>query len=174
MVRFWRPAIMTAVSSSGIRANSVRQRLYSPRRDEILRAAVVDGLGSARLAAEAEAGFLRPGGRDLPSEPGPTGTLSDLRPRGADAATPPGTSGRTRTQRRPQPALNSETTVLDSVYGQGRINRVTIAQSHLYCDLGWVNLVRTWPSAEQSRASRRLHPEHLSLRPAPEREAPSP
>jgi len=56
MVRFWRPAIITAVSSSGIRANSVRQRLYSPCRDGILRAAVVDGLGPARLAAEADSG----------------------------------------------------------------------------------------------------------------------
>ena len=53
MARFWRPAIRTATSSSGIGADSVRQRTYSRCPDESPAAAITGGLGPARFAAEA-------------------------------------------------------------------------------------------------------------------------
>jgi hypothetical protein len=112
MARFWRPAIIAAMSSFGRRANSVRQRMYSPCRDEILRAAVADGLWTC--LTRRRSGWRAPSVQDAAICPCARPDRQSERPwsaRGLTPRCPPGTSGRLRTLPRPRPALNSDMTV---------------------------------------------------------------
>lgn len=154
MARFWRPATKTAVSSSGRRANSVRQRLYLPGRNP-------PGCLGGRP------GSLRPERGHLPPEPGPTGPSSV---RGLTPQRHQGTSRTDRTKPRPRHALNSDMTVSrfrDEISGfcirSGRIGQVAIALAHLYCKHS-ASFAPRRPAPARSRTSCPWSPDDAALR----------